>query len=228
MPFLNADWISTASDVLIVLIWSFYLQLFYRDAKRGNRPCMIIHHAHGHDAEGLCLFVNMSKDPIHVQCVVAYVSGPDEYAARYVTDYRRLTHDERDIGSRLREGPIQPGGYLVLGSFKHIILGAQSEDGEHDDWEGLQRFEQLQLCIAVTHGPSERHIGVRRTFAIEHNQGRVSIRAHSIYTEQLVTRSKRKTVRRWVEESLNPEHRGAEQSPQKEQGGGVDEQPDNQ
>lgn len=217
MPFLNADWLSTASDILIVLIWTFYLQLFYRDTKRRNRPFMIIHHAQGQDAEGLCLFVNMSQDPIHVQCVVAYLSGPDEQTARYVTDYRRLTHDERDMGARLREGPIQPGGYLVLGLFEHIILGAQSEDGVHEERERLERYEQLQLCVAVTHGPSDRHIGVRRTFAIEHKLGKVSVRAHSIYTEQLVTRRKRKTVRRWVEEGLDPECRGAEQSPQKEQ-----------
>lgn len=221
MSYLNADWISTLCDILFVLIWAFYLQLFFRDMRRRNRPFMIIHHAQGNDPEALCLFVNMSKDPIHVQCVVAFIVGPHGRVTRYVTDYRRL-HDERDIGATLREGPIQPGGYLVLGTFEDILLGRQSEEDRQDDRHDLHGYEQLQLCVAVTHGPSEHHIGVRRTFAIEHHQNEIAIRAYSIYTEQLVTRRKRKVVRKWVEDRLNPQREGEDQTQQTEQDGASD------
>lgn len=217
MSFLNDGWISTACDVLMVLIWAVYLQLFFRNLRRSSRPSMIIHHAQGNDPQALCLFVNMSKDPIHVQCVNAYIKSAQGDITRYVTDYRRLTDDEQPIHSRLREGPIQPGGYLELGSFEDILLGRQSDEGIHAGPQELEGYEQLQLCIAVTHGPSEHHIGVRRTFAIEHHQDRVEIKAFSIYTEQLVTRNKRKIVRKWVEERLNPQNEGEGQSQQTRQ-----------
>lgn len=217
MSFLGASWIGSLCDILFVLIWLLYLQLFFSDMRRRNRPSMIIHHAQGNDPQALCLFVNMSKDPIHVQCVVAYIKTAHGRITRYVTDYRRLTENERPIRSDLREGPIQPGGYLELGSFEDILLGRQSDDRIHAEPTDLQGYEQLQLCIAVTHGPSEHHIGVRRTFAVEHHQTGVKIRAFSIYTEQLVTRRKRKIVRQWVEERLNPQNEGEEQTQQTRQ-----------
>lgn len=223
MTFLSDNWVSTACDVLMVLIWAVYLQLFFRNLRRSSRPSMIIHHAQGNDPQALCLFVNMSKDPIHVQCVIAYIKSAKGNITRYVTDYRRLTEDERPIRSNLREGPIQPGGYLELGSFEDILLGRQSDDGIHADRQELEGYEQLQLCVAVTHGPSEHHIGVRRTFAIEQKPDKVSIRAFSIYTEQLVTRNKRKIVRRWVEERLNPQNEGEGQTQQTRQDSDGDE-----
>lgn len=217
MSYLTASWIGNVCDVLMVLIWAVYLQLFFRNMRRSSRPSMIIHHAQGNDPEALCLFVNMSKDPIHVQCVIAYIQTASGTLTRYVTDYRRLTEDDRSIRSSLREGPIQPGGYLELGSFEDILMGRQSDEGIHAQPGDLEGYEQLQLCVAVTHGPSEHHIGVRRTFAIEHNGAKVSIRAFSIYTEQLTTRKKRKIVREWVEERLNPQYEGDKQTEQTEQ-----------
>jgi len=42
---------------------------------------------------------------------------------RQITDYRRITPFDRDVRGRLRQGPIQPGGYLVPGSCEDSILG---------------------------------------------------------------------------------------------------------
>lgn len=223
MTFFSSGWISTVCDILMVFIWAVYLQLFYRNLKRSSRPSMIIHHAQGNDPQALCLFVNMSKEPIHVQCVIAYIKSATGNITRYVTDYRRLTEDEHPVRSHLREGPIQPGGYLELGSFEDILLGRQSDDGIHADPQQLENYEQLQLCVAATHGPSEHHIGARRSFAIEQHADSVAIRAFSVYTEQLVTRNKRKTVRKWVEERLHPQNEGGAQTQQTRQNGGDEE-----
>lgn len=120
---------------------------------------MIIHHAQGHDPGALCLFVNMSQEPIHLQCVIANVDGANGFVRHYVTDYRRITPDDRYVKTKLRQGPIQPGGYLTLGSFEDIILGRQSEAKDTEDatdsYAGLRKVDSLQICVAVKHGPSK-------------------------------------------------------------------------
>ncbi len=81
---------------------------------------------------------------------------------RQITDYRRITPFDRDVRGRLRQGPIQPGGYLVPGSCEDSILGDQGypEQAERDA-DSFDGFEKLQICVAVLHGPSKNHVGVR-------------------------------------------------------------------
>lgn len=208
---MNADLINTASNVVMTIIWLVYLQFFYRSYKRANRPLIVIHHAQGAGVDAACLFVNMSKEPIHVQCVVAYIKGKEGTKTCYITDYSRYTPENEGISQALREGPIQPGGYLILGTFKEILL-CSGENFKSADDDSLEEYDQFQICVAVTHGPSERHIGVRRTFILKHKEQDTMLRAYSIYTEQLVSPRKRRIVRRWVEDSLNPHHIGMPQT----------------
>lgn len=179
-----------------------------------NRPCMIIHHAQGNDPGASCLFVNMGNDPVHVQCVIALIGSGQRYIHRYVTDYNRITPQDHNVQKILRQGPIQPGGYLVLGSFEDIIIGRQSdpENGENSKnlLPTLQGIHSLELRVAVVHGPSKFHIGARRYFKVEHETGKVIIRALNIYTEQLVSRRKRKVVRKWIETRVEPSYHGDE------------------
>lgn len=180
MEVLNAGWIGNVCDVLMVLIWAVYLQLFFRSLRRGNRPTMFIHHAQGNDPLAPCLFVNMSKDPVHIQCAIAYIKTKQGTATRYLTDNAWVRDDDRRFNPESREGPIEPGGYLELGSFADILLGRKSGDTPHAVAQQLHDYQQLQLCVAVNHGPSEHHVGVRRTFAIEQARGEVVVRAYSI------------------------------------------------
>lgn len=105
---------------------------------------------------------------------------------------------------------------LVLGSFEGIILGQALEgkrlSQKRDAKEALSSIYSMQLCIAVVHGPSTHHIGARRQFYIENEDGTVIIRAHSIHTEQLVSWPRRRIVRRWIEERVDPRFQGSSES----------------
>lgn len=209
----NPALISAFTSVLMTLIWIVYLHLALMQYLRANQPFLVIHHAHENDPKALCLVINMSKEPVHLQCVVADIRGRHGFLRRYVTDYRRITPDDRNVQSRLRQGPIQPGGYLVLGSFEEIMTGARSEPEDIDESapmpDMLEGIHSLELCVAVLHGPSQFHIGARRSFYVEREDGAMIIRAHSIHTEQLVSRAKRRTVRQWVEGRVEPRNAGA-------------------
>ncbi|UTF59172.1 hypothetical protein [Gilvimarinus sp. DA14] len=198
-------------------IWLIYLQFFYFSYRRSNRPFMIIHQAQGDGPEAPCLFVNMSKEPIHVQSIVAYLDTGEGLRSCFITDYQRHSPEDTKAGEGLREGPIQPGGYLVLGSFNDIFSCHPEIGGERGNDHQALNGRKLEICVAVTHGPSEHLIGARRVFRICQTEKATTLQAHSIYTEQLTSRRKCKDVRRWVQERFRPEQdseqedRGTEQ-----------------
>ncbi len=200
--------VSLVASIVMTCVWIVYLHLAFRQYRLAKRPFLIIHHAHDNDPSALCLFVNMSKEPVHLQCVIAFIHGSRGTVGCFVTDYDRVTPEDRNVLSRLRQGPIQPGGYLVLGSFVDILADHQDDD-----------IDSLEICVAVIHGPSKQNIGARRRFFVEHRQGRLSIRPYSIHTEQLVSRLKRKTVRHWVESHLDPKFPGMSESKNTSQAG---------
>lgn len=204
------------SNVVMTAVWLVYLHAFLREHKRHNRPFLIIHHAQGCDPGALCLIVNMSKEPVHVLCVVAEVSGPEGHVRRDVSDYRRFTPDDQNVQAKLRQGPIQPGGYLTLGTFENIILGRQSiadnDEGSDDYLANLHEATSLNLMVAVNHGPTQNPIGARRKFVVEKDDNdNVIVRATGINTEQMIKRRKRKEVRSWVEAHLEPNRRHKEE-----------------
>lgn len=214
--------ITMSANIVMALVWIIYLHLVLIQYRRSNRPFLLIHHAHENDPGALCLFVNMSKEPVHLQCVVAYFHTTTDTIGSFITDYDRMTPDDRDVLSRLRQGPIQPGGYLVLGSFEDILAGEKLEDkpaSKLPTKNYLSEINSLELCVAVTHGPSKLTIGARRHFYIEKEQGETVIRPHSIHTEQLVGFRKRKTVRKWVEIRLEPKHQGLSEKHSTDQSG---------
>ena len=213
------DSVTAISSVVMALIWVVYLQVFLRQYLRQNRPFLVIHHAQGQDPEASCLLVNMSREPVHVQFVSVKVETEESSYTLQVTDYRRLTSEDRNVHEVLRQGPLQPGGYLVLGTFEDIILGRRSElekadssANSEDTADSLREVRCLEIRVAVVHGPSNFHIGARRRFLVENEGGFTSIRATNIHTEQLSGYRSRHTVRRWVESHLEPQRRGREQT----------------
>jgi len=202
--------ISSVASIVMAIVWIVYLHIALVQYRRANRPYMIIHYAHENDTDALCLFVNMSSEPVHLQTVIARIETESSRFSRYLTDYDRITPDDRNVLSRLRQGPIQPGGYLVLGTFEDILIGRQIKHKDEKDKEhvppALNEIRSLELCIAVVHGPSKHFIGVRRHFFLVCEEEKVHIHPMNIHTEQLVNWRKRKIVRKWVEDRVYPKY----------------------
>ena len=209
------DMLGSVSSAIMALVWVVYFQLFFLQYKRGNRAYLVIHHAQNESPDAPCLLVNMGQEPVHLQCVQAVTKNEKgEETLFTVTKYDRVTADDRNIQESLRQGPIQPGGYLVLGSFRDIILGHRSEDDGAG--ELLECVQEMELRAAVVHGPSKHPIGVRRRFYLRHN-GDSEIYPKNIYTEQLTRRRDKKEVRTWIEEELRPKKVGRSESENSDQ-----------
>lgn len=221
----NAEIIGALTGMATVLIWLLYLNMFWHEHRRRNRPFLVIHHATAQSPEATCLFVNMSKEPVHIQCVIAYLNNSKERTRHYLTNFNRINPQSQNSKPQLLEGPIMPGGYLILGTFEDIIIGRDvgleksqnREKGPSQEFFNAQRLrevETMEICVAVTHGQTINPIGARRTFFIEEYNSEIRIRSLSIHTEQLTNRKKRKIVRKWVESRLEPKLRGVEQTEQ--------------
>ena len=209
------EYIMPLSSAIMALVWVVYFQLFFIQYKRNSRPYLVIHHAQNESPDALCLLVNMGEEPVHVQCVQALIqsqSGEEELVT--VTRYERVNADDQNIRDSLRQGPIQPGGFLVLGTFRNIILGHRSE--ESDAGKLLQNVRSLELRAAVIHGPSKFPVGVRRRFYLRHH-GTTSIYPQNIHSEQLVRRKDRQEIFRWIESELNPQNIGSSETDSSDQ-----------
>ena len=209
------DLIAPLSSAVMAIVWVVYFQLFFIQYKRSSRPYLVIHHAQNENPDALCLLVNMGKEPVHIQCVQAVVqdsNGTERILT--VTEYERVSASDDNIQQSLRQGPLQPGGYLVLGSFRDIVLGCKSEDEETRFV--LEEVSQFVLRAAAIHGPSKDPVGVRRRFVLRH-EGGTSIYPLNIYSEQLVKRRDKNTVRTWVEQELDPQRRGSSESERSDQ-----------
>ncbi|MFE8071233.1 hypothetical protein QQM79_09245 [Marinobacteraceae bacterium S3BR75-40.1] len=202
------EYVSAISSMVMAAVWVIYFQIFFLQYRRQKRPFLVIHHAQGHDPDAACLLVNMSQNPVHVVCVTAYVETRDGDYTLQVTDYQRVTQNHSRVQDTLRQGPLGPGGHLLLGPFRDIILGHRSDDEPCDDADSLDEVKALELRVVVVHAPSTSLIGARRRFSIEKENGEHIIRASNIHTEQLIGRKKRHLVREWAEEHLQPQHRG--------------------
>lgn len=207
--------LSAFSSMVMAIVWVVYFQFFYFQYRRGNRPYLVVHHAQNESPDSLCMLVNMSAEPVHIQVVQVVVkdrSGAEKVLT--VTDYERVMESNQPVQHSLRQGPLCPGEYLMLGSFRSIILGRKSDDDE--SLKRLRDVENLEIRVAVIHGPSPFPVGARRVFAV-HQNGGTRIVPYNVYTEQLTRRRTRSTVRSWLEQELNPENAGGSESDKSEQ-----------
>lgn len=209
------EYIGAVSSAIMALVWIVYFQLFFIQYKRNSRPYLVIHHAQNENPDALCLLVNMGKETVHVQCVqVVLFTRAGEEKTMTVTEYRRIQADDSNVHQVLRQGPLQPGGYLVLGSFRNIILGRRSEESDSDYL--FEDIVEMEIRAAVIHGPSKYPVGVRRSFTLRH-EGGPEIFPRNIHSEQLVRRADRHEVRHWLEAELRPERKGSEESDNSDQ-----------
>ncbi len=209
------DYIGPVSSAVMAVIWIVYFQLFFFQYKRNNRPYLVIHHAQNENPDALCLLVNMGKETVHVQCVqVVLQTRAGEEKTLTVTEYRRVGADDSNVHQVLRQGPLQPGGYLVLGSFRNIILGRRSDDSDSDYL--FEDITAVEIRAAVVHGPSRYPVGVRRSFRLEHER-QTEIFPRNIHSEQLNRRRDRHEIRRWLEMELCPERKGQSESDSSDQ-----------
>lgn len=203
------EFLAPISTAVMAVIWVIYFQLFFLQYRRNSRPYLVFHHAQNDNPDAICLLVNMGELPVHVQTVQATVHFRDGHAqTSTVTDFQRINPEQQNIQQSLRQGPLLSGGYIVLGTFRNMLLAEHKEANNHSS---LSEIEALELRVAVIHGPSRFPVGARRSFRIEHRP-HTRIQPINIHTEQLTRKRDQDVVREWIENDLKPSRTGSSES----------------
>lgn len=208
----NAEMISALTSILMLFVWGTYLQLTYAAFTRQRRPRLILHHAQGTKLESSCLLINMSQEPIHVVCIMVLGTLGKESVLRQVTDYRHVALSEQAPSQWqgiIKQGPMQPGGYMLLGTFSTLI-GHLAEEFEAEGLpkrtlrkgDGTPVVETLEVRVIAMYGPEDRPIGAYRRFSLELMNGQVLVTPMMPFTKQLANRFERRLASRWLNDCL--------------------------
>lgn len=180
----NAQALSALASAGMLVIWSLYAWLFYQEFRRQRGSQLFIHEAGGNNPNSTCMLVNLSKEPIHILCSMAAHEGQTVQL-----------HDteERDGASpihKTKQGPLQMGELLELGSFQTICrelnLSESSEDGT----------SEFEIRVAAIHGFREWPVGARRRFRLDHRTSEIWPVRES--TDQIRGKRQAAEVRRWI------------------------------
>ena len=197
----NSSVISALTSLATLLVWATYLQIIYQDYKRQRRPRLIIHQTQGSRKDARCLLINMSSEPIHIQCVSVAAKIDEREHTVMITDYNRTSLQEstpKEIEDILRQGPLQPGDFFQLGTFENMFELLTSSAG-HDTWLTEVTEQRLEVRIVAVYGNRTRPVGARRTFTLKGLSDRYRIQPVSLDTEQLYSREAQRTAEGWLE-----------------------------
>jgi hypothetical protein len=209
----NAAVVANLASLLMLIVWAFYAVLFYREFKRQRSPFIVIHQAKGYDLDSTCLVVNLSREPIHILCVMLILHTTRGSFAQRIHNFRRGPRPREgspDMQTIFKQGPLASGSFLVLGSFEEMLVVAiddiLAETGttrieEWDPYEWAGDIEQLEVRVVALHGAHDRPVGAYRTFDVTVRDD-VSICPAMLLTEQMASRSRSRRVEQWLRACL--------------------------
>lgn len=209
----HAAVIANVASLAMLFVWMFYTALFYRDFRRQRLPLIVVHQARGYGPDSTCLVVNMSKEPIHVLCVMmaARTAGGEVLAS--ITDPHQPPLEQephRQVQDSIKQGPLQPGKLLSLGSIREILRVADlasadepsTDEGQRDSARLTFEVDQVEVRVIALHGAYQDPIGACRAFYVSRTDSGLRIEPQTMLTHQMTSRAERRQVRRWLEACL--------------------------
>ncbi len=168
---------------------------------------LVINHGEGRTLDAHCLVTNMSREPVHIQSVVAKVITENHIYTAYITDAEDIRQSGIDTGwQRLtRQGPLQPGTMTDMGTFDCIIEYAETnaiEAGERFTGKLDAVAENIEITILGIYGSEDLLIGATRKFGLAKSDSGSAIRASEALTRQITRRRERRKLLKELNEQL--------------------------
>lgn len=200
------NWINDNSGALNFLtnigmlgIWGFYLQLFLVSYRRQRKAKIIVNRGAGNGIDAHCLVSNMSAQAVYMQSILVTVRAADGSWTGAITNVDSDEGTESDIVARRgqRQGPLEAGAFVDLGPYEKLMYqGLAHALGDHDSMPRVDDIRTIEIIILAIYGSEDLMVGARRRFDIDRGRGMVpQLKPCSISTEQLGGRRHR----RWLE-----------------------------
>lgn len=203
----NAPVVSAVASVGTLLIWSIYLHIFVGGHLRQIKPMLVINRGEGRNLSARCLVTNMSREPVHIQSVVATLTTGETTYNAYITDAEdiRGSGQTSDWQRLTRQGPLHPGTMVDMGSFQCILDYAAQSWGKESTFIGSS-FEKMAIGIEITilgiYGSEDLLIGASRSFVLDRSKPEIELKAVTALTRQVTSKKERKRLLRAIEEQL--------------------------
>ncbi len=198
---------SAAASIGTLCIWAVYLQIFVGGHRRQIKPMLVINHGEGRAMNAHCLVTNMSKEPVHIQSVVAKVLADGNTHTAYITDAEDIRRAGVATGWQrmTRQGPLQPGTMVDMGTFDCIL--------EYAEWTALENGEKLlgkleehattiEIIILGIYGSEDLLIGASRKFDVARATNGSGLQASEALTRQITRRHERKRLLKELNDQL--------------------------
>lgn len=217
------DWLSQHHDSLTVLtsfgtllIWLVYAQLLYKGYQRQRRPRLIINRGKNKDINALCIISNMSAEPVFIEYIVAELETSRGRIVMDITDFERDYDGKSDddeesesaqiperVRDNTRQGPLQPGDYLHIGTFRNIIRRmARQANIEMQGFRPVSdfEFERLTIQLIGIYGPEDLPMGAERSFDLHATDEQCDLSPQSWDTQHKNSRRQRYKLRAKLEQ----------------------------
>lgn len=202
----NKEWITPATSIGTMLVWVFYAQLLYNGYSRQTRPRLLINR--GVSDEGLdspCLICNMSREAIYVYFILVFLDNSEEPVLVPVTDCEEEARrdDPSPLGSRTRQGPLDPGKCIELLSFRIILERAARQAGiELDKGKPVDpeiEIWALEFHVVCIYGSDDTPFGAVRRFNLKTNgAGPPLPEPATIDTQRKTSWRYKRRIRQWL------------------------------
>lgn len=211
----NAALVANLASLAMLVVWTFYSVLFYREFRRQRTPFFVIHQANGHGLDATALVVNLSKEPVHVLCAMLVLHTARGTFAQQLRDFRRMPRESTsgDLQTAIKQGPLTSGAFLGLGSFEAMLKAASEEvlrrsdrweraDEDPDFFDLIRELHEIEIRVIALHGAHSRPVGASRTFQVHMEETQVAIEPAILLTRQLTGRAERRVVQEWLQDCL--------------------------
>lgn len=198
----NHQVISALVNIAMLFVWIAYLQVFVSSYRRQKRSNILINRGAGSGLEARCLISNMSAEAIYIESLIVSVETTDGQWSRPVTE---LLEGRSDLELATRQGPLQAGQLIDVGSFQSLIqpvLQSGTGLGGAAASSGLDNLVAFEIKVIAVHGSEDLLSGAARRFDVIRRQDRLLLKGHAVATHQIRSRRERKRLNDEVKADL--------------------------
>lgn len=203
----NAEIISALASLGTLTIWTIYLNIFWQSHRRQRTAKLLINWGEGRELSARCFVTNMSERAVFVQAVVVDLRTSCGSHRAYVSDAEDVRRSGRHPKWKhlTRQGPVDPGKLLDMGSFETILdYTAHVSTGEEKFAASdlSQRVQEFEITIIGVYGSEAMLIGASRQFQIDYSGGKPFLRSPTVETRQITSSRERRRLTEELIEQL--------------------------
>ncbi len=194
----NVSVLTAITSLGTLFIWLAYLHLFYRSLRDQRRPKLLVHEAGGFDPGDRCIIANMSPTAVHIAAVLVDVDRDGESLTFQPKPPHPAKAPDGDPLGLARQGPLNSGSYLDIGTFDALLTAAGFEDREGSP----EARTVITVRVVGFIGPELFPAAAMRRFEVIDDQADGTlVHPLSVLPTDLRERQQRKAARDWLKET---------------------------